>query len=103
MEGKAETCGCKKRPTGKGIGVPGGMIKVSDFVVVRVPFERRVVPLTVIEAGALKQVERVQYLYGGSWVDAKTLLAMWQPWKSVDVSALASRADNVPASVARRG
>ncbi len=77
-------CSCKgERPKGKGMGVPGGMIKVSEHVIVSVPFPRQVVNVTEMQSGVLQRKAAVRYYYGGSWVDAQTLLDRWSWWEEV--------------------
>lgn len=68
----------------KGMGTPGGMIKVTDYVVVRVPFPRQVFPVAEpTKGGGLRTRLVVRYLYGGTWIDADTLLTRWQPWREI--------------------
>lgn len=68
----------------KGMGVPGGMIKVTDYVIVYVPFPRQVFPVAEpVAGGKLRTRFVVRYLYGGTWIDADTLLTRWQPWREI--------------------
>lgn len=79
-------CNCGRRG-GKGKGVPGGMIKLTNFVIVYVPFPRRLFPVTVPDAsGRLGARAAVRYLYQGQWLDADSLLSVWQPWREVVIA-----------------
>lgn len=80
--------------------MPGGMIKVSDFVIVSVPFERRVSVVFEVGAGGPKRKESVLYFFRGSWLDAKSLLQRWQPWLDVTVESFSSNA--IPAHATAR-
>jgi|ERR1051325_2976381 hypothetical protein len=94
-------CACKKpQPKGKGMGVPGGMIKVTEHVIVSVPFPRQVVNVTEVKSGLLQRKAAVRYFFGGSWVDADTLLARWPDWRDEVVKAFGpTRTDNVATAV----
>lgn len=95
---QANNCACA-RPS-KGKGVPGGMIKVTEHVIVSVPFPRQMFQVNVIENGVLTRKGVVRYLFAGSWIEAAELLRRWQPWREVVVSAsgVKGSADRLPAS-----
>lgn len=80
-------CECPPKRGGKGKGTPGGMIKVTDFVIVRVPFPRKLDQITAPgPRGVLERRGVVRYLFAGQWLDASSLLLRWQPWRDVVVA-----------------
>lgn len=96
----------QKKP-GKGLGVPGGMIKITEFMIVSVPFPRQVFPIAEPDKenpGKLRTHGVVRYLYKGTWLDASTLLTRWQPWRDIVIepSNLTGKTSVGSASVANQ-